>query len=49
MSAIAKLTEQKRQLLERLEAEPGPNERTKIQALLAKIETALRLLGAGVA
>ena len=46
MSAIEKLTEQKRQLLERLEAEPGPNERTEIQALLAM---ALRLLGAGVA
>ena len=44
MSAVAKLTGQKQQLLARLEAEPGPNERAEIQALLAKIETALRLL-----
>ncbi|WP_256477620.1 hypothetical protein [Bradyrhizobium sp. C-145] len=32
-------------MLARLEADPGPNERAKIQALLAKIETALKLLG----
>lgn len=44
MSTVAKLTEQKRQLLQRLEAAPGPNERTAIQTLLAKIETALKLL-----
>ena len=29
----------------RLDNEPGPNERAEIQALLAKIETALKLLG----
>lgn len=46
MSAVAKLLGQKEQLLARLEADPGPNERAEIQALLAKIETALKLLGA---
>jgi len=45
MSAVAKLLRQKEQLLARLEADPGPNERTEIQAL-AKVETALKLLGA---
>ena len=44
MSALAKLMAQKEQLLARLEADPGPNERAEIQALLAKIETALKLL-----
>jgi hypothetical protein len=29
----------------RLEAEPGPNEHSEIRALLAKIETALKLFG----
>lgn len=46
MSAVAKLRGQKEQLLARLEADPGSNERAEIQMLLAKIETALRLLGA---
>ncbi|WBL77291.1 hypothetical protein I3J27_30385 [Bradyrhizobium xenonodulans] len=46
MSAVAKLQGQKEQLLARLEADPGPNERAEIQALLAKIETALKLLAA---
>ena len=46
MSAVAKLLAQKDQLLARLEAAPAPNERIEIQALLAKIETALKLLGA---
>ncbi|MBP2433896.1 MULTISPECIES: hypothetical protein [Bradyrhizobium] len=45
MSAIVKLLGQKEQLLARLEADLGPNERAEIQALLAKIETALKLLG----
>lgn len=44
MSALAKLIVQRDELLARLEAAPGPNERVEIQALLAKIETALRLL-----
>ncbi|APG09823.1 hypothetical protein BKD09_15910 [Bradyrhizobium japonicum] len=46
MSALAGLLGQKEQLLARLEAGPGPNERAEIQALLAKIDTALKLLGA---
>jgi hypothetical protein len=32
-------------LLARFEVGPGPNERAEIQALLAKIDTALKLLG----
>ncbi|MBR0724099.1 hypothetical protein [Bradyrhizobium manausense] len=46
MPAVAKLLTQKEQLLARLGTDPGPNERAEIQALLAKIETALKLLGA---
>ena len=45
MSTVAKLQAQKEQLLARLEADPGANESVEIQALLAKIETALKLLG----
>lgn len=33
-----------KQLLTRLEADTAPNERAELQALLAKIETALKLL-----
>jgi hypothetical protein len=44
MSAVAKLLAQKEQLLARLEGDPGSNESAGIQALLAKIETALKLL-----
>ena len=44
MSAVAKLIGQKQQLLARLEADPGPNERAEIEALLAQIDTALQLL-----
>jgi hypothetical protein len=44
-TALARLLGQKEQLLARLEAGPGPNERAEIQALLAKIDTALKLLG----
>lgn len=46
MPAVSKLLTQKEQLLARLDIDPGPNERAEIQALLAKIETALKLLGA---
>lgn len=49
MSAVAKLLPQKEQLLARLEADPGSNESGEIQALLAEIETALKLLGASAA
>jgi hypothetical protein len=44
MSTIAKLLAQKQQLIERLAGDPGPNERQEIETLLAKVETALRLL-----
>ena len=46
MSAVAQLLNQKEQLLARLDNDPGSNERAEIQALLAKIGTALKLLGA---
>lgn len=44
MSTVAKLLARKQALMERLESDPGPNEREEIQALLAQIETALNLL-----
>ncbi|WP_407122669.1 hypothetical protein [Bradyrhizobium sp. STM 3561] len=44
MSSVAKLLAQKEQLLEQLASDPGPNERKEIEALLAKIETALTWL-----
>lgn len=37
MSAIAKLLAQKRQLIERLQEDPNPEEREQIEQLLAKI------------
>ncbi|QQO37937.1 hypothetical protein JJC00_01880 [Bradyrhizobium diazoefficiens] len=45
MRCPLKLFSRKEQLLARLEADPGANERAEIQTLLAKIETALKLLG----
>jgi hypothetical protein len=44
MSTVAKLLAQKERLLERLESDPGPNEREELKTLLTKIETALSLL-----
>ncbi|QQO24820.1 hypothetical protein JJB98_04025 [Bradyrhizobium diazoefficiens] len=44
ISTVAKLFARKQALLERLESDPGPNEREEIDALLAQIETALNLL-----
>lgn len=44
MSTLARLTAQKEQLLAQLSADPAANERAEIRALLAKIETALKLL-----
>ena len=44
MSTVANLLAQKQLLLERLENDPGPNERDEIERLLAKIETALTWL-----
>jgi DNA-binding MarR family transcriptional regulator len=48
MSTAAKLLAQKRQLIERLQDDLGPEEREQIEQLLAKINKALDLLdGAG--
>jgi hypothetical protein len=44
MSTVAKLLARKRTLQERLESDPGPNEREEIERLLAQIATALSLL-----
>jgi DNA-binding MarR family transcriptional regulator len=41
MTILAKLLAQKQQLIERLEASPGPQEREEIERLLKKINTAL--------
>ncbi|MGC2083564.1 MAG: hypothetical protein WA702_09425 [Bradyrhizobium sp.] len=47
MSTVANLLARKQVLLERLEIDPGPNEREEIERLLAQIETALGLLRPG--
>ncbi|WP_454628275.1 hypothetical protein [Bradyrhizobium cenepequi] len=44
MTTAAKLLAQKQQLLERLQQDPGPNERAEIERLLGQIDTALNLL-----
>jgi hypothetical protein len=44
MTTAAKLLAQKQQLLERLQDDPGPNERAGIEQLLEQIDTALNLL-----
>jgi hypothetical protein len=44
MTTVDKLPPRKRNLLERLEADLGPNEREEIERLLDKINTALDLL-----
>ncbi len=44
MTAAANLLTRKQKLLERLEENPGPNEREEISHLLEKIDTALNLL-----
>ena len=47
-TTLAKLVAQRRQLIERLQEDPGPEEREQIEHLLAKINKALDLLdGAG--
>jgi hypothetical protein len=47
-TTLAKLLQQKQQLIERLQEEPGLEEREQIEQLLAKISGALDLLdGAG--
>jgi len=44
MTTAEKLLLQKQQLLERLQADPGPNERIQIEGILAQIDEALDLL-----
>jgi DNA-binding MarR family transcriptional regulator len=47
-TTLAKLLEQKQQLIERLHEDPGPEEREQIEHRLEQINTALDLLdGAG--
>jgi hypothetical protein len=49
MTTLATLLEQKRELIERLHEDPGPEEREQLEKLLAKINRALDLVdGAGV-
>lgn len=43
-TTVAELLAQKRELLDRLEQNPGPNERAEIEAMLEKIDTALDML-----
>jgi hypothetical protein len=48
MTTLAKLLAQRRQLIERLQEDPGPEDREQIEQLLAKIDRSLDLLdGAG--
>ncbi|MDH2347654.1 MULTISPECIES: hypothetical protein [unclassified Bradyrhizobium] len=44
MTTVATLLARKQQLLERLQEDPGPNERDEIQRLLEQIESALDAL-----
>ncbi len=44
MTTLAKLLARKQQLLERMQEEPGPNERDEIERLIAQIDTALAAL-----
>lgn len=44
MSTMAKLLAQKQQLIERLQAAPGPHERDEIERLLVQIDAALETL-----
>lgn len=44
VSTAAKLLARKQQLLERLQADPGPHEREQLERLLEEVETALELL-----
>jgi hypothetical protein len=44
VTTVAKLLARKQRLLERLQEDPGPNEREEIERLLAEVDTALNLL-----
>lgn len=46
MTTLAKLLARKQKLLQRLQENPGPNERDEIERLIAQINTALDLLEA---
>jgi len=46
MTTLANLLARKQKLLERLQENPGPNERDEIERLIAQIDTALDLLKA---
>ena len=47
MTTLAKLLARKQKLLQRLQEDPGPNERDEIESQLAEIEEALDLLDEG--
>ena len=44
MTTLTRLLAQKQELTERLQENPGPQERDEIERLLEKIDTALRFL-----
>jgi hypothetical protein len=44
MPVVANLLAQKQKLLERVQEDPGPNERAELERLLAQIDNALNLL-----
>jgi hypothetical protein len=44
MTTVAKLLARKQQLLDRLQQDPGPNERAEIERRLAEIDATLDLL-----
>jgi hypothetical protein len=44
MTTVAKLLARKQQLLDRLQLDPGPNERAEIERRLAEIDATLDLL-----
>jgi hypothetical protein len=44
MTTLSNLLARKQKLLERLQENPGPNERTEIEGFIAQIDTALKLL-----
>jgi hypothetical protein len=44
MTTVAKLLARKQLLVDRLQQDPGPNERDEIERLLAEIDSALDLL-----
>lgn len=44
MTTMARLLAERQQLVERLQAGPGPHERDEIERLLEKIDAALQLL-----